>query len=69
MKDITLAVIGAIIVTIAVTLMISDSLFKTEKFECYQLQNQAGEYTDFYITQWQKDQCDSYDIIINAPVK
>jgi uncharacterized alpha/beta hydrolase family protein len=40
-----------------------------EKVNCHTWQIQAKEYPGFYLTQWQKDQCDHYDITIDAPVK
>lgn len=42
---------------------------KTEVVECQQWKSQAAEYKNFYLLQWQDDQCRAHDIIINAPVK
>ena len=39
-----------------------------EEFECNQWQSQAKTYENFYITKWQKAQCDHYNITIEAPV-
>lgn len=30
---------------------------------------QATEYPGFYITQWQKSECDYYSIPVNAPIR
>lgn len=40
-----------------------------EKFECYQWQNQSKNYDNFYLTKWQKEQCDHWSIQIDAPVQ
>jgi hypothetical protein len=40
-----------------------------EKAECIQWQHEAKQYPNYYLAQWQKDECDRYQIIIEAPVK
>lgn len=40
-----------------------------EKNECKKWATDAGKYTGYYITQWQKDQCDAHEIKIGAPVR
>ena len=35
---------------------------KQEKFECYQWQKQAKEFPGFYLTEWQREQCEHYNI-------
>lgn len=40
-----------------------------EKYECNQWSRDALEYPGFYQTDWQKEQCARYDIIIKAPIK
>jgi len=40
-----------------------------EKVSCHKWQTQATEYPGFYLTQWQKEQCDAHGIQINAPVQ
>lgn len=42
---------------------------KEEQVSCYKWQEQAGQYSGFYLLQWQKDQCDAHGIEINAPVQ
>lgn len=37
--------------------------------ECTRWNREAGRYPGYYLTQWQKDQCDAHAIFINAPVK
>ena len=57
----------------------TDPFEEFDKVECYKLQKQAEEYKNFmysetnpggfYITEDDKEMCDFYRIIINAPVK
>lgn len=50
-----------------VTLMaygIRTGIEKAEKGECYEWQGYAEDYTGFYITDWQEEQCDHYGIEI-----
>jgi ssDNA-specific exonuclease RecJ len=42
---------------------------KIEIQECLTWQKQSAEHPDYYITKWQKGQCDAHQIIINSPVK
>lgn len=48
---------------------LSVGLSKQEKVECITWQNQAKEYPDFYITDWQDKQCRANGIIIDADIK
>lgn len=45
------------------------ALNKHEIYECHQWENQAKNFPEFYITDWQDQQCRTHKIIINAPVK
>ena len=40
-----------------------------EQVECYKWQQQASQFEGYYLTDWQKQQCDHHNIIINAPIK
>ena len=42
---------------------------KQEKSECLKFQDQALNFPNFYLTQHEKDQCDRWEIKIDAPVK
>lgn len=42
---------------------------RTERVECFKWKEQAKTFPAFYITQWQKEQCDYNGITIDAPVK
>lgn len=41
---------------------------RSAKAECLKWQGDAEKYEKYYIVEWQAEQCQSYDIIINAPV-
>lgn len=50
--------------------LVSASLVKSEVVSCMKLESQSREFSKtFYLTDWQKDMCDSHGIVINAPVK
>ena len=42
---------------------------RQEKAECLNWQDQALELPNFFLTGWQKQQCDRYQIEIDAPVE
>lgn len=42
---------------------------RQEKVECLQWQAQAKELSGYWITNWQKNQCDYRGITIDAPVR
>ena len=44
-------------------------LEKEERYECYKWQRWSQELRVFYLTPWQKAQCDHYGIKIDAPVR
>lgn len=60
-----LMVLAAVLVILAGRVGID----KNEIVECDSWSAQAAQYSNFYLTQWQKDQCDAHGITINAPVK
>jgi hypothetical protein len=49
--------------------MLTIGFDKTEVVECNTWKQQAKEYPNFYMLQWQRDQCDAHNIWIGAPVK
>lgn len=59
--------IGALL---AVMAMLGYQAFsRSEMIECHKWEAQASTYSDFFISPWQDEQCRSYDIIIDAPVR
>lgn len=63
----------ALVVVIAgvalIFIMGNGALSGQEEFECNQWKAQASTYEGFYLTKWQKAQCDHYKITIDAPVQ
>jgi len=47
---------------------ISKGMEKSEKASCLKWQTEATRYPGYYLTEWQKKQCDHYGIEIDAPV-
>jgi len=39
-----------------------EGIDKTERVECYKWQRYAKEFPNFYLTDWQKAQCDAHGI-------
>ena len=56
------------ILTILLIAGIGKLLQSYELEECIKWQNWAREYPNFYMAQWQEEQCSNYDIKIEAPV-
>lgn len=69
MKDNIIVGLTIIAVAAALATAVTFGLNKSELNECQKWQQQAGAIQGFFITQWQKDQCDHYQIEINAPVQ
>lgn len=42
---------------------------RNEEVECLTWASQAKQFDNYYITSWQKQQCDAHGITIEAPVK
>lgn len=49
----------------AVSVIASD---RSDRTDCLSWQLDATVYQHYFISQWQKDQCDYWNIEINAPV-
>lgn len=41
---------------------------KSEVVECQKLKSYSEKFEQFWLTEWQKEMCDSHDIEIDAPV-
>ncbi len=52
-----------------IILLANKIIEKEEKRECLQWQQQASERKNYFLLSWQKEQCDSLGVKINAPVK
>lgn len=47
----------------------NSALEKTEVVECQKWQQQAKEFSLFYVTSWQDQQCRAHGIVIDAKVE
>lgn len=63
---ITLTVIA---LTVLFFWAIGTGLDRQAKADCETWRNQAVQFRDFYLTQWQADQCKAVGVEVNAPVK
>lgn len=59
----------AIVMIVWLVVMFWTSLDQGQKNECLVWKDQATHYLGYYITPWQKMQCDHYGVVILAPVK
>lgn len=63
---ITLIVIASLI---GLFYAVTSALDRAERVECYKWQRHSEQFVGFYLTEWQKSQCDYHGIDINAPVR
>ena len=68
MKTLLTAIV-VLVVGISAMFFFEYGVEKAEKAECLKWQDQSLEYPNFYLTAWQKQQCDRYQIEIDAPVE
>lgn len=68
-------VIGHLLIGIVVAIgmlslfgLIQQAVLKGDHYDCLRWQREAGEYDRYYITQLQKEQCDFFEVKIDAPV-
>lgn len=47
---------------------LNTSVSRSEVVDCLKWQSYAEAYPNFWLTQWQKEQCDAHNITVNAPV-
>lgn len=65
----TLIVILVLFVGWGVIPAIDKGVDGSAKFRCYELQRQASQFENFYLASWEKQMCDSFDIMINEPAR
>ena len=68
MKNIFLTIVTSALVSIGV-FGVYHGINKTEFAECVKWQDQSQKYPGYYITEWQKQQCDHQGVDIDAPVR
>ena len=72
---IILALVTGVLTATAVVIIIifaaSGALWQSETVECYRWKEQALRYKDigFYLTRWQKAQCDVHKVEIDAEAR
>lgn len=49
-------------------LTVTKAIDAQEQVDCLKWAQQAMQYDQFYLLQWQADQCSHWDIEVNAPV-
>lgn len=68
MKNLTLSfVVAVLLVLLAIAFLYG--INKQEVVDCLTWQQHSQELPKFYITQWQKAQCDAHHITVTAPVQ
>ena len=64
----TIYILVAFFVGAIVIVGISKATLQMEEDECMKWQQYAKEYPSFYLTSWQKEQCDRHHIDIDARI-
>ena len=64
-----MTVIVVLVVGIGAMFVFEHGVEKAEKAECLKWQSQALELPNFYLTGWQKQQCDRYQVDVDASVE
>ncbi len=67
--EIALIVVGSVVCVIFIIELIFIGFARQEITECNKWQQEAAVYPGYYLSKWQKDQCDAHKIFINAEVK
>jgi Tfp pilus assembly protein PilO len=68
MKNIAIIIISVLAV-VAFGWAFNTGMEKSEKAECIQWQKEATQLKDYYITEWQYEQCSAQNININTTIK
>ncbi len=58
-----------ILIILAGCLLVNGLMNGQEQFECRKWQGYANEFEDFYLVEWQANQCNHHGIKIDAPIK
>lgn len=65
----SLAILLVMVGFIASLLLMSWGMDRNERVECNSWKAQSAQFPAFYLTKWQKEQCDTQGIAISAPIK
>ena len=66
--DLKTLLLTCLLVIITMTVMTS-AMNRSDNVQCLRWQSDATSYPGYYLTKWQKMQCDAHNIQINAPVR
>lgn len=69
---VVMIVLGIVVAVMLVGMVLgaNNAMSQNELSECYTWGQQSVDYKNlYYLKQWQKDQCDSYGIMIDAPIR
>ena len=55
-------IIITILILLGFALLLPYSIQKTEKNECLKWREEAGVYDNYYVTDWQIEQCEHYNL-------
>jgi len=67
-KGNVLAIILIVVLFVGLGALVVDGWNRNEIVECITWQNQAKEYSGFFLTEWQYQQCKAHNIYIGALV-
>ena len=69
-KNIEIIILITLVITSGLLLFyeLESRLQLGEKAECNKWVRYSEEYSDFYLTEWQREQCDTVGVEINVPV-
>lgn len=68
MKTLTTGIV-VLVVGLVAMFIFEHGVEKAEKAECLKWQDYAHQFESFYLTQAEKQQCDRYQVEIDAPVE
>ena len=69
MKNTTLLILGLITVLVIVAMIMPSVWERRETGQCQLWQAEAERYGDYFISNWQAEQCNARGVYIDAPVK
>jgi len=64
-----LGLLAAIGFVSTIIFLADKSIQRAEEVECVKWSEEADQYPSFYQAKWQVEQCNRYNITINAPIK
>lgn len=64
-----LLILFILLLSLVVLFIINIGVERQEKMECLKWKEEALMFPDYYLENWQIDQCDPYQIKIDASVK